>query len=252
LALVLGTGTWATALTILLSLFTVLSIRLKKGNPDLYGRVLQAGNKAKRKVGKDDGNTTTTTTTTGTTTNTTTTGNTLETKEEGAPVPKVDVPLVTIYINGVPCHPTTMVTLLQKQSEASTTDSANQSAKQSAKQSANNTSASTTTTTTSTTTDTTTTTNTVVEVPSDAVADRLNFIINNSTDSNVLAKVREARDVLEPKYFKWLANQLVVKRICTQPNYHPTYLKFVTGLKMDGFEEAVSPMLCFLCFLPYV
>ena len=227
--------------------------------------MLQAGNKAKRKVGKDDGNTTTTTTNTGntttttnsttttngTTTNTTTTGNTLETKEEGAPVPKVDVPLVTIYINGVPCHPTTMVTLLQKQSEASTTDSANQSAKQSAKQSANNTSASTTSTTTSTTTDTTTTNN-VVEVPSDAVADRLNFIINNSTDSNVLAKVREARDVLEPKYFKWLANQLVVKRICTQPNYHPTYLKFVTGLKMDGFEEAVSPMLCFLCFLPYV
>ena len=110
---------------------------MKKGNPDLYGRVLQAGNKAKRKVGKDGGKTTTnggkTTTDDGKTTTNgkTTKEDTVETKEEGAPVPKVDVPLVTIYINGVPCHPTTMVTLLQKQSEASSTDSAKQSARHS-------------------------------------------------------------------------------------------------------------------------
>ena len=79
----------------------------------------------------------------------------------------------------------------------------------------------------------------VIETPPDTIADKLNFIINNSTDTNVQQKVREAREVLEPKFFKWLANQLVVKRICTQPNYHPTYLKFMTLLKMNDFEDAV-------------
>jgi CCR4-NOT transcription complex subunit 1 len=113
-------------------------------------------------------------------------------------------PLVTIYIEGKPFHPNTMESLLQKQHDASKASDGGK-----------------------------------IEIPPDGVADRLNFIINNSTDNNINVKVREAKEILEPKYFKWLANQLVVKRICTQPNYHQTYLKFMTALKMDGFEDAV-------------
>ena len=131
--------------------------------------------------------------------------------------PKILQPLVTIYINRKPYHPTSMESLLQKQQQASVSDHTTDGTK--GKESKIDTP--------------------VIETPPDTIADKLNFIINNSTDTNVQQKVREAREVLEPKFFKWLANQLVVKRICTQPNYHPTYLKFMTLLKMNDFEDAV-------------
>ena len=237
------------------------SDRLQNGNPDIYGRVVQLRAAQQKGNGGNGGNTGGTTSGTtngkGGTTSGSGKGGASEEGVEGkegssssaVQVDQVDVPLVTIYINGTAFHPTSMEALLQKQHDASTSDSAkiaglsgtvhttvnhttvNHTMKvEMKKKEGKDTTAGTAGTKMNLPT---------VEVPSDTVADRLNFIINNSTDSNITAKVREAREVLEPKFFKWLANQLVVKRICTQPNYHPTYLKFMIGLKMNGFEEAV-------------
>ncbi|CAN0251987.1 unnamed protein product, partial [Laminaria digitata] len=35
-----------------------------------------------------------------------------------------------------------------------------------------------------------------------------------------------------PEHHPWLANYLVVKRICTQPNFHDLYLELVKQLEV--------------------
>lgn len=41
-----------------------------------------------------------------------------------------------------------------------------------------------------------------------------------------------------PEHHGWLANYLVVKRICTQPNFHDLYLELVKQLEVIFFYEA--------------
>ena len=80
------------------------------------------------------------------------------------------------------------------------------------------------------------------ETPPDVVLDRVQFLINNLAMSNVEAKAHDLRDMLEQRYFGWLGNYLVVKRISTQPNFHGLYLSFLDNLGMDygrGLVEAI-------------
>ncbi|KAL3766962.1 hypothetical protein ACHAWO_010070 [Cyclotella atomus] len=79
------------------------------------------------------------------------------------------------------------------------------------------------------------------ETPPDALLDRVQFLINNLALSNVKEKSRDLRDMLESKYFGWLGNYLVVKRISTQPNFHSLYLSFldILGDYGKGLVEAI-------------
>jgi len=79
------------------------------------------------------------------------------------------------------------------------------------------------------------------DAPTDAVLDRVQFLINNVSPSNVEQKARELKKVLAPKFFGWLGNYLVVKRISTQPNFHSLYLAFLDQLGDfgKGLVEAI-------------
>lgn len=80
------------------------------------------------------------------------------------------------------------------------------------------------------------------EAPPDIILDRVQFLINNLSMSNCESKSHELREMLERKYFGWLGNYLVVKRISTQPNFHGLYLSFLDNLGMDygrGLVEAI-------------
>ncbi|KAL7487906.1 hypothetical protein ACHAW6_013484 [Cyclotella cf. meneghiniana] len=79
------------------------------------------------------------------------------------------------------------------------------------------------------------------EAPPDALLDRVQFLINNLAMSNVEQKSLDLRDMLESKYFGWLGNYLVVKRISTQPNFHSLYLSFLDNLGDygKGLVEAI-------------
>jgi len=68
------------------------------------------------------------------------------------------------------------------------------------------------------------------EAPPDAVLDRVQFLINNVSPSNVDSKAKDLKKMLEPEYFDWLGHYLVCKRISTQPNFHPLYLAFLDQL----------------------
>lgn len=43
-----------------------------------------------------------------------------------------------------------------------------------------------------------------------------------------------------PEHHGWLANYLVVKRICTQPNFHDLYLDLVKELEVKT-KEMIRP-----------
>ena len=66
--------------------------------------------------------------------------------------------------------------------------------------------------------------------PPNATLDRVQFLINNMSLSNVEQKAREHREMLSSEYFGWLGQYLVVKRISTQPNFHSLYLAFLEQL----------------------
>jgi CCR4-NOT transcription complex subunit 1 len=78
------------------------------------------------------------------------------------------------------------------------------------------------------------------EAPPDAVLDRVQFLINNISPSNVEAKSGELREMLKPQYFDWLGHYLVVKRISAQPNFHSLYLAFLDHLGEYGRGLIVS------------
>jgi len=68
------------------------------------------------------------------------------------------------------------------------------------------------------------------KTPPDNVLDRVQFIINNLSMTNVDQKVGELKDIITAEFFGWLGQYLVVKRISTQPNFHNLYLAFLDKL----------------------
>jgi len=79
------------------------------------------------------------------------------------------------------------------------------------------------------------------EAPPDTILDRVQFLINNVTMSNVDGKAQDLKDMLASQYFGWLGHYLVVKRISTQPNFHSVYLAFLDQLGDygKGLVEAI-------------
>ena len=72
------------------------------------------------------------------------------------------------------------------------------------------------------------------EEPPRNVLDRVHFLINNLAPSNVEAKAKDLKEMMEAKYFGWLAHYIVVKRISTQANYHSLYLTLIDLLGEYG------------------
>lgn len=75
--------------------------------------------------------------------------------------------------------------------------------------------------------------------PEETVKDRIHFIVNNMSISNLEAKIPEVRKMLAETYHAWMANYLVVKRIATQPNYHTVYLIFIEKLMRPDLEKEI-------------
>lgn len=79
------------------------------------------------------------------------------------------------------------------------------------------------------------------EAPTDAMLDKVQFLVNNLAPSNVEKKAAELKEMLDPKCFGWLGHFLVVKRISTQANFHSLYLSFLDHLGEygKGLVEAI-------------
>ena len=71
-----------------------------------------------------------------------------------------------------------------------------------------------------------------MEPPVEAVQDRVLFILNNVTASNMDEKVGELAAVLQNEHIRWFCNYIVVKRASIEPNFHPLYIAILERLNM--------------------
>lgn len=75
--------------------------------------------------------------------------------------------------------------------------------------------------------------------PGDAIEDRMHFVINNLTQRNMDEKVNQAKQVVTPEHYRWIANYLVVKRVSTQANFHAVYMTFLERLNEKELFDQV-------------
>ncbi|KAI8976852.1 CCR4-Not complex component, Not1-domain-containing protein [Pilobolus umbonatus] len=66
--------------------------------------------------------------------------------------------------------------------------------------------------------------------PADSIQDKLLFIINNIAQNNITVKVAELKQFLQPPYYKWFSNYMVVKRVSAEPNNHELYVSMLNHL----------------------
>ncbi|KAI7825698.1 CCR4-Not complex component, Not1-domain-containing protein [Gamsiella multidivaricata] len=68
------------------------------------------------------------------------------------------------------------------------------------------------------------------EIPNEQVQDKILFIVNNVSLTNIEAKIEEMKGLLRESAYRWFSNYIVVKRASIEPNYHGLYLQFLGGL----------------------
>ncbi|KAI8346449.1 CCR4-Not complex component, Not1-domain-containing protein [Mortierella sp. GBAus27b] len=69
------------------------------------------------------------------------------------------------------------------------------------------------------------------EAPNEQTQDKILFIVNNVSQTNIDTKLAEMKDLLRESAYRWFSNYIVVKRASIEPNYHALYLQFLDGLQ---------------------
>lgn len=75
--------------------------------------------------------------------------------------------------------------------------------------------------------------------PVEGIRDRILFIINNLSLSNLENKSNDLVKVIEEAHFAWLAQYLVVFRASQEPNYHALYHEFLKTLQISQLNSHV-------------
>jgi len=68
-------------------------------------------------------------------------------------------------------------------------------------------------------------------IPSETVQDKILFIINNVSVSNIDIKVQEFKEILKERHYHWLSQYLVEQRVSIEPNFHSLYISFLDKLE---------------------
>ncbi|KAF9939083.1 hypothetical protein BGZ65_011619, partial [Modicella reniformis] len=69
------------------------------------------------------------------------------------------------------------------------------------------------------------------EAPNEQTQDKILFIVNNVSQTNIDVKLGEMKELLRESAYRWFSNYIVVKRASIEPNYHVLYLQFLDGLQ---------------------
>ncbi|TDZ29020.1 General negative regulator of transcription subunit 1 [Colletotrichum spinosum] len=65
------------------------------------------------------------------------------------------------------------------------------------------------------------------EEPSNDTQGKVQFVLNNLTETTLQAMCQELREILDKRHQQWFASHLVEERAKMQPNYHQVYLELV-------------------------
>ncbi|KAJ2356074.1 CCR4-NOT core subunit cdc39, partial [Coemansia sp. RSA 2611] len=75
--------------------------------------------------------------------------------------------------------------------------------------------------------------------PSEDAKDKIQFAVNNLARNNLSEKTGEVDKMLQPKYFIWFSQDIMVKRASQEPNYHALYLQFVEALNRPDLTRCI-------------
>nr|CDI56008.1 related to CDC39-component of the CCR4-NOT complex [Melanopsichium pennsylvanicum 4] len=70
--------------------------------------------------------------------------------------------------------------------------------------------------------------------PSEDVTDKVLFLVNNLSPTNLESKLGDARRLITTDTYRWFSNYLVLQRISIEPNNHGLYAQFLDGLDAKG------------------
>ncbi|XP_057807321.1 uncharacterized protein LOC131021995 isoform X2 [Salvia miltiorrhiza] len=80
---------------------------------------------------------------------------------------------------------------------------------------------------------------TPIEAPASEAQDKISFIINNLSAANVDAKAKEFSEILNPQYYPWFAQYMVMKRASIETNFHDLYLKFLDKVNLKPLNREI-------------
>ncbi|XP_073219959.1 uncharacterized protein [Cicer arietinum] len=80
---------------------------------------------------------------------------------------------------------------------------------------------------------------TPIEAPGSEVQDKISFIINNISSTNIEAKAKELTEILKEQYYPWFAQYMVMKRASIEPNFHDLYLKFLDKVNSKALNKEI-------------
>ncbi|XP_070574645.1 LOW QUALITY PROTEIN: CCR4-NOT transcription complex subunit 1-like [Ptychodera flava] len=75
--------------------------------------------------------------------------------------------------------------------------------------------------------------------PPEGIQDKIFFIFNNLSQSNLQQKCDELKDIISEEYLPWVAQYLVQKRASIEPNFHMLYANYLEVLKMNKCIDMV-------------
>ncbi|XP_030222805.1 CCR4-NOT transcription complex subunit 1 isoform X5 [Gadus morhua] len=78
----------------------------------------------------------------------------------------------------------------------------------------------------------------IVEPPEN-VQEKIAFIFNNLSQSNMTQKVEELKETVKEEFMPWVSQYLVMKRVSIEPNFHSLYSNFLDTLKNPDFGKMV-------------
>ncbi|XP_031420064.1 CCR4-NOT transcription complex subunit 1 isoform X4 [Clupea harengus] len=78
----------------------------------------------------------------------------------------------------------------------------------------------------------------IVEPP-ESVQEKIAFIFNNLSQSNMTQKVEELKETVKEEFMPWVSQYLVMKRVSIEPNFHSLYSNFLDTLKNPEFVKMV-------------
>jgi CCR4-NOT transcription complex subunit 1 len=77
------------------------------------------------------------------------------------------------------------------------------------------------------------------EIPAAEVSDRILFMINNVSETNLSARIEEMKALLKPNHYKWFSKYLVNQRAKLELNNQEIYSEFVERIKSHDFYTYV-------------
>uniref|UniRef100_A0A3B3REG1 CCR4-NOT transcription complex subunit 1 n=1 Tax=Paramormyrops kingsleyae TaxID=1676925 RepID=A0A3B3REG1_9TELE len=78
----------------------------------------------------------------------------------------------------------------------------------------------------------------IVEPPEN-IQEKIAFIFNNLSQSNMIQKVEELKETVKEEFMPWVSQYLVMKRVSIEPNFHSLYSNFLDTLKNSEFFKMV-------------